>query len=325
MADLEIRMSGIGGVEQLSVAPHQPLMPAPDEVRIRHEAIGVNFIDIYHRIGLYPLPELPAILGVEAAGIVEAVGANIVSVKPGDRVAYAGLPVGAYSATRLLPSDRLIALPEAISSQLAAATLLRGITAYMLLQEVYKVQTDTVVLIHAAAGGLGTILVRWAKQLGAIVIGTVGSQHKAELAYANGADHVVIGREADLIKEIGKITSGRGVDVAYDGIGSDTLLKTMSCTRLSGTVVSIGRAAGPVERDAVDEIQKQRSLIFLRPSVIAYVADIEAYHKAAEAVLAAMKQGVAATIGATYPLDQARLAHTDLEEGSSTGSLLLLP
>lgn len=325
MADHEIRMTGIGGVEQFSVVPHQPLIPAADEVRIRHEAIGVNFIDIYHRTGLYPLPAMPAILGVEAAGLVEAVGAKVSSVKTGDRIVYCGLPVGAYSATRLLPAERVIKLPEDISSQLAAATMLRGITAYMLLQTIFKVEKGTVVLIHAAAGGLGTILVRWAKLLGATVVGTVSSSHKAEIAYANGADLVIVGRDADIVKEVSNFTNGLGVDIAYDGIGGDTLLKTMSSTRISGTVASIGRAAGAFDQDAINEIQKQRSLVFLRPSVIGYVSDIEAYHKAAEAVITVMRQGVVATIGATYPLVQAKLAHANLEDGRSTGSLLLLP
>lgn len=325
MADHEIRMNGIGGVEQLSVVPHQPLIPAADEVRIRHDAIGVNFIDIYHRTGLYPLPAMSAILGVEAAGLVEAVGANVSSVKTGDRVVYCGLPVGAYSATRLLPAERVIQLPQDISSQLAAATMLRGITAYMLLRDVYKVQAGTVVLIHAAAGGLGTILVRWAKLLGATVIGTVGSTRKAEIAYANGADLVIIGRDADIVKEVGNFTNGLGVDVAYDGIGGDTLARTMASTRISGTVASIGRAAGAIEQDAVEKIQKQRSLVFLRPSVVGYMSDLETYLKAAEAVIAGMRQGVTATIGATYPLEQVRLAQADLEAGRSTGSLLLLP
>ena len=325
MTDHEIRMIGVGGAEELSVAPHQPLIPVVDEIRIRHKAIGVNFIDIYHRLGLYPLSEMPAILGVEGAGVIEAVGSNVRSVKPGDRVAYVGLPVGAYSATRLLPAERAIVLPEDIVTTLAAATMLRGITAYMLLHEDYKVQAGTVVLIHSAAGGLGTILVRWAKLLGAVVVGTVSSSAKAEIAYSNGADLVIIGRDADLVKQVSSFTGGLGVDVAYDGIGGITLIKTMRCTRIAGTVASIGRAAGAVEQNAVDEIQKQRSLIFLRPSVIAYVSDIERYHRAVTAVLKAMREGVVATIGATYPLDQARVAQRDLEEGHSTGSLLLIP
>jgi len=320
-----VRMTGVGGVDQLEMVPQEPLEPGPGEVRIRHEAIGVNFIDIYHRIGLYPLPALPAVLGVEGAGTIEAVGVGVTLLSPGDRVAYAGAPVGAYASTRLLPEARAIRLPDDISLQLAAASMMRGITAHMLLTRTYPISSGTTILVHAAAGGLGAILVRWAKHLGAVVIGTVSSEEKAVLARAHGADHVVIGRDADIVGEVAGLTGGRGVDVAYDGIGGDMLLKTFGCVRPFGTVASIGQAAGPIPPVAVEAIGPRRSLSLARPSVMAYAADPVIYPVAAKALLTAMRSGVTASIGGEYPLAEAAQAQADLEAGRSTGSLLLIP
>jgi NADPH2:quinone reductase len=322
--DSKVQITGFGGVERLTVSSDVPTEPGPGEIRIRHEAIGVSFIDIYHRTGLYPLP-LPATLGIEGAGIVEAVGPGVTRLSHGDRVAYAGAPVGAYASTRLLPEARAICLPDDVSSQLAAASMARGITAHMLLTRTHVVGPGTTVLVHAAAGGTGGLLVRWAKHLGAMVIGTAGSLQKAELARKAGADHVVIGRDADIVGEVKKLTDGLGVDVAYDGVGGDMLVKTLACVRPFGTVASLGQAAGPIPPLNVEEIGPRRSLTLARPSVMAYSADIGAYRIAAEAAVAAMRLGIASTVGTTYVLEDVAQAHTDLETGRSTGSLLLIP
>lgn len=319
-----VRMIGIGGVENLEVAQLPSEQPVSGMVRVRHLAIGVNFIDIYHRTGLYPL-SLPAILGVEGAGVVEALGDDVSGFSIGDRVAYAGAPAGAYTTARSLPVSRLIKLPDGIEFRSAAASMLKGLTAHMLLTRTYAVKRGTTLLIHGAAGGLGSILVRWGKHLGATVIGTAGSATKADIARGYGADHVIVGRDADLVSEVGSLTHGIGVDYTIDGIGGDTLLKSLACTRRFGTVASIGQAAGPIPLLAVEEIGPIRSLSLARPSVMAYAADLPAYHQAAEALLDVMQKGVSAEIGREYPLSDAAQAQADLEAGRTTGSLLLIP
>ncbi|MEM5502675.1 quinone oxidoreductase [Ahrensia kielensis] len=251
--DQAIRLIRIGDTTGLECVPHEPQTPNSNEIRIRHDTIGVNFIDIYHRIGLYPLA-LPAVLGVEGAGIAEAVGSNVTNVKIGDRVAYAGAPVGAYASTRLLPNSRAILLPAEIPSKGAAASMLRGLTTHMLLTRTYPIGPQDTILIHAAVGGLGGLLVQWAKHLGAKVIGTFGSAEKAAQAKIYGADHLIIGRTADIVSEVAALTSGVCVDFAIDGIGGDMLLKTIACVRPFGTVASIGQAAGPIPHIDVDAL-----------------------------------------------------------------------
>ncbi|WP_313350462.1 quinone oxidoreductase [Paracoccus sp. (in: a-proteobacteria)] len=322
--DAIVRMTGIGGVENLEVAHRQTEQPAPGMVRVRHLAVGVNFIDIYHRTGLYPL-HLPAILGIEAAGVIDALGEGITGFSIGDRVAYAGAPVGAYATARVLPTSRLVKLPDGIEFRSVAASMLKGLTAHMLLTRTYVVERGTTLLVHGAAGGLGSILVRWAKYLGATVIGTAGSMAKAEIARGYGADHVILGRDADLVSEIGSLTHGIGVDFTIDGIGGDMLRKSLACTRRFGTVASVGQAAGVIPPLAVEEIGPIRSLSLARPSVMAYAADLPTYHKAAEALLDMMQKGIAAEIGREYPLANAAQAQSDLETGRTTGSLLLIP
>jgi len=322
--DKKVQIAGVGGVDQLIVSAAEPAEPGPGEVRIRHEAIGVSFIDIYHRTGLYPLP-LPATLGVEGAGVVEAVGPDVVRLSPGDRVAYAGAPVGAYASTRLLPEWRAIVLPDDISAETAAASMLRGITAHMLLTRTFPVDAGTTILVHAAAGGMGGLLVRWAKRLGARVIGTAGSPDKARLARAAGADHVIVGRNADIVAEVAACTEGRGVDVVYDGIGGGMLAKSLACARPFGVVASIGQAGGPIPPLDVDDIGPRRALTLARPSFMAYSADRQTYRTAAEAVLALMPHGVCGAVSRRYALDNAADAHADLESGRSTGSLALIP
>ncbi len=321
--DGAIRLTCPGGPEKLQWIAWPLEDPGPGEIRIRHEAIGVNFLDIYHRTGLYPLPA-PAIPGVEGAGVVEAVGDGVEGLSAGQRVAYAGAP-GAYAATRLLPAWRAVPLPDAVSAEVAAASLLRGLTAQMLLTRTCPVSPGAIVLVHAAAGGLGAILTRWIKHLGGTVIGTAGSEERAALARAQGADHVVVGREADIVAEVARLTDGRGCDFAVDGIGGPMLAKTFRCVRRFGMVVSIGQAAGPIPPVAVDEIGPVRSLTFARPSVMAYTAEREGYPEAVRAVLAMIEAGIAAGRGPAYPLAAAAEAHADLEAGRIAGSAILRP
>ncbi|KQZ00753.1 alcohol dehydrogenase [Pseudolabrys sp. Root1462] len=323
--DLMIRMTGPGGADRLEAVPCAPRHPNEGEIRIRHDAIGVNFIDIYFRSGLYPLPAYPAVLGVEGAGIVEAVGSGVAGLTVGDRIAYAGAPIGAYATTRLLPQARALRLPDGISTHLAAASMLRGLTAHMLLKHIYRVGPNTTLLVHAAAGGLGAMLVRWAKHLGATVIGTASSPEKAKMAIAHGADHVIVGRDADIEKEIRARTNGAGVNYAIDGIGGDMLQRTLACVRPFGVVASIGQAAGSIPPLSVEALGPRRSISLARPSVMAYSADPVLYKVAAADLFAVMARGIVPEIGAEYPLSQAAQAEADLESGRTTGSLLLIP
>ncbi len=320
--DYEIILNETGEAGLLQTDPQTPRSPGAGEIRLRHEAIGVNFVDIYHRTGLYPLPSFPAVLGVEGAGVVEAVGSDVTDLKPGDRVAYAGLPVGAYASTRLLPAQRALLLPSTISSQSAAATMLRGLTTHMLLTNTFPVGPDTIMLVHAAAGGLGTLLTRWGKALGATVIGTVSSEDKAEMARKNGADHVLVGRDCDFVTATRRLTDGQGVHVAYDG---ETLAKTAQCVRPFGTLASIGQAGGKISQTVIDALGNQADLSFVRPSVIAYINDLDNYRNSASKLFDIMEKGLTGTIGATYPLSEAEQAHRALETGKSSGSLLLIP
>ncbi|MCX5495484.1 quinone oxidoreductase [Kaistia dalseonensis] len=314
-----------GPAENLHLVETAPGEPGPGEIRIRHDAIGVNFVDIYQRRGLYPLPGLPAVLGVEGAGVVEAIGAGVQGFGLGDRVTYAGLPVGGYQETRVIGAGRLLHLPDAIASRTAAAAMLRGLTAYMLLFRVYPVGPGTTVLVHAAAGGLGLILTQWAKRLGATVIGTVGSEEKAEIAIAHGLDHAILYRSVDVVAETRRLTDGRGVDVAYDGIGGDMLQRTLDCVRLFGTVASVGQAGGAIPPIDVNEIGPRRSLSLARPSVLHFANDPVAYRTAAKAVFAVLKEGLVVTIGTELDLADAVEAHRILESGRSSGSVLLRP
>lgn len=297
--------------------------PGRDEVLLRQTAIGVNFIDIYHRSGLYPLPG--SVPGVEAVGVVEAVGEDVSTVSPGDRVVYGGPPVGAYAERRILKAERLHLLPAGLSDDVAAATFFKAMTAHMLLTLVFPVTTGTRILVHAAAGGLGLILTRWAKLLGAEVFGTVGSEAKAELARAAGADHVIAGRGSDFPAFIADLTDGKGVDFAIDGLGGTVLERTFTVLRKFGTVASIGQAAGPIPLIDVTALGGNRSIALARPSVMAYSAETDIYRSAGQAVLDAIAAGITATIGQTYALKDAATAHADLESGKTTGSLLLKP
>jgi NADPH2:quinone reductase len=323
MADI-VRLKAPGGAEQLELAQIELPPPAAGEIRLRQTAIGVNFIDIYQRLGLYALPDAK-IPGVEAVGVVSAVGADVNGLNVGDRIAYAGAPVGAYASERNLPAWRAIKLPGSLSDEVVASSFVKGITAHMLLNRTYPVVSGTVLLVHSAAGGLGQLLTRWASHLGATVIGTVGSEAKAEIARRAGARDVIVGRDADFARIVGELTEKRGVDVAYDGVGGATLAKTLGCVRPFGVVASIGQAAGPIAPVNVDDLGPRRSLTLARPSVMAYLNETETYHLAAKAVLAGIEDGVLSVAGQSYPLSKAARAHADLEAGVTSGALYLKP
>jgi NADPH2:quinone reductase len=317
-----VRVRTPGGVEQFEIADVELPPPAADEIRIRQTAIGVNFVDVYQRSGLYPMP--PAnVPGVEGVGVVERVGADVTSLSVGDRIAYAGAPVGAYASERNLPAWRAIRLPSALSDAQVASVFVKGITAHMLLHRVYPVGPGTTILAHSAAGGLGQLLTRWAVHLGATVIGTVGSEAKAGIARQAGARHVIVGRDADFAARVAELTNGRGVDVAYDGVGGATLAKTLACIRPFGVVASIGQSGGPIPPLDVLDLGPRRSLMLARPSVMAYMNDTDAYAVAAEAVLTAIAGDVLRVAGKAYRLSEAAQAHAELESGRTSGALYL--
>lgn len=321
--DIAIRLQSPGGIEQLEMIEWSVQAPGPGEIRLRHTAIGVNFLDIYHRTGVYPL-SAPAILGVEGAGVVEALGEGVTGLSIGQKVAYAG-QVGGYASTRLLPAWRAVALPDKVPPALAAASMLRGMTASMLLTRTFPVGPGTRLLIHAAAGGLGTILTRWAKSMGAEVIGTTSTQDKAQMARASGADHIIVGRDSDIVTEVARLTGGVGVDFAIDGIGGTTLAKTLGCVRRFGLVASIGQAAGPIPSVAVEALGPVRSLSLARPSVMAYATEKASYAAGMAAVIAMLAAGGFAEIGPEYALANAGQAQTSLETGQTLGSIILRP
>ena len=323
MADI-VRLKAPGGAEQLELAQIELPPPAAGEIRLRQTAIGVNFIDIYQRLGLYALPDAK-IPGVEAVGVVSAVGADVNGLNVGDRIAYAGAPVGAYASERNLPAWRAVKLPGSLSDEVVASSFVKGITAHMLLNRTYPVVSGTVLLVHSAAGGLGQLLTRWASDLGATVIGTVGSEAKAEIARRAGARDVIVGRDADFARIVGELTEKRGVDVAYDGVGGATLAKTLGCVCPFGVVASIGQAAGPIAPVNVDDLGPRRSITLARPSVMAYLNETETYHLAAKAVLAGIEDGVLSVAGQSYPLSKAARAHADMEAGVTSGALYHKP
>ncbi|MDA9412744.1 quinone oxidoreductase family protein [Bradyrhizobium sp. CCBAU 45384] len=319
-----VRLKSPGGADQLELASADLPPPGRGEIRLQQSAIGVNTIDIYQRMGLYALPP-DRIPGVEAVGVIAALGPEVSGLEIGDRIAYAGTPVGAYASERNLPAWRCVKLAAGIPDEAVAAVFVKGITADMLLNRVFPVGPGTTILIHSAAGGLGQLLTRWASVTGATVIGTVGSSAKAEIARAAGASHVIIGRDADFAAAVADVTAGRGVDVAYDGVGATTLQKTLGCVRPFGVVASIGQSAGPIPSIDVHDLGPRRSLMLARPSVMAHMSDADAYHRSAARVLAAMTDGVLQVSGTAYSLRDAARAQADLEAGRTTGALYLRP
>jgi NADPH2:quinone reductase len=298
--------------------------PEGGMVLIRHTAIGLNYIDTYHRSGLYNLP-LPSRLGVEAAGVVEAVGSKVQDVRPGDRVAYAG-GLGAYAEASLMPASRLVVLPDDISEEVAAASLLKGLTAAYLLNRTFPVTAGHWVLVHAAAGGVGLILCQWAHYLGARVIGTVGNEAKAELARANGADHTILYREEDVAQRVRELTDGRGVNVAYDSVGKDTFDASLKSLAPLGMFVSYGNASGNAPDVPPHELQNHGSLFFTRPSLAHYSAapaDLKALAELFFSVV--LDKTVTIHINQRYGLNELVQAHRDLEARKTTGSTVIIP
>ncbi len=300
--------------------------PSPGQLRVRHGAVGLNYIDIYHRTGLYPLPSLPWTLGMEGAGQVEAVGEGVTEFKPGDRIAYASPPVGAYAEVRLMPADRVVALPDAIDDRTAAAMMLQGMTAQYLLRRTYRVQAGDTILLHAAAGGVGLIVSQWARHLGAIVIGTVGNDEKAELARAHGCHHVIVYSRENFTERVREITGGQGVAAVYDSVGQETFMGSLDCLRRLGMMISFGNASGPVPPFDPGILAAKGSLFLTRPSLMAYTAErADLLASAAELFEVVSSGAVRIEVRQTYPLAETARAHRDLEARKTTGSTVLLP
>jgi NADPH2:quinone reductase len=320
-----IRLHQHGGPDVLRWEEVEVGQPGEGQARVRQAAIGVNFIDTYHRSGLYPL-QLPSGVGNEGAGVVEAVGPGVTLVRPGDRVAYAGGGAGSYAEVRLMPADRLIKLPEGISFEQAAAMMLKGMTVQYLVRRTYRVQPGETVLFHAAAGGIGLIACQWLKALGATVIGTVGSEEKAELARAHGCDHPIVYTREDFAKRVRDITGGRGVPVVYDSVGKSTFAGSLDSLRPLGLLVSFGNASGPVPPFELAVLAQKGSLYVTRPTLNTYTAsraDLEATAKELFDVVLSGK--VKVEIRHTYALKDAQQVHRDLEGRKTTGSVVMLP
>jgi len=320
-----IRIHATGGPEVLRWEEVAVGAPAPGEARVRHAAVGLNFIDTYHRSGLYPIP-LPAVLGMEGAGVVEAVGPGVTEVAVGDRVAYAGGPVGAYARERLIPAHRLVPLPDSIDDVQAAGMMLKGLTAHYLVRRTYRVKPGDTVLVHAAAGGVGLLLCQWAKHLGATVIGTVSSDEKAAHARAAGCDHPIVTSREDFVVAVRSLTGGRGVPVVYDSVGRDTWDGSLDCLAPLGLMVSYGNASGPVPPISPLVLSAKGSLFLTRPTLMTYTAArADLLTAAAELFEVAGAGALRVEVRQTYPLAEAARAHRDLEARRTVGSSVLLP
>ena len=320
-----IRFHQTGGPEVLQWEEVEVPPPAAGEVRVRHHAVGLNYIDTYHRSGLYPVP-LPSGIGLEGAGVVEAVGEGVGDFAPGDRVAYAGGPLGAYAEVRNIPAHRVVKLPDAISFEQGAAMMLQGLTAQYLLRRTYRVEPGDTVLIHAAAGGVGLIACQWAKALGATVIGTVGSDEKARIAHAHGCDHPIVYTRENFAERVREITGGAGVPVVYDSIGKDTFMDSLRCLRPLGMMVLFGAASGPVPPFDLSLLNTMGSLYVTRPGIAAYTAKREDLVAMANELFDVVTSGkVRVEVNQRYLLKDAMQAHLDLEARRTTGSTVLLP
>jgi NADPH2:quinone reductase len=319
-----IRVHRYGGPDVLEWERRDPGDPGPGEVRIAHDAVGLNFIDVYHRTGRYPEP-LPFTPGVEGAGVVEAVGAGVSRFAVGDRVAYVDGPLGAYCEARLLPADRAIHLPDSVSAQTAAALMLRGMTAYVLVRRVYRVQAGDAILVHAAAGGMGAILCEWATSLGATVIGTVSRASKVAFARSHGCAHPIVTADEDFVTRVREITDGRGVAVVYDSIGKDTLLPSIDCLRPLGHLVSYGQSSGAPAPIEVGLLARKGSLSLTRPMLFHFIVARSDLETAADAVFRQLAAGhVSSPAPRAYALSDVAQAHRDLEARTTTGSSVLL-
>lgn len=320
-----IRMRSVGGPEVMEYVDVDLGVPGPGEVIVRHKACGLNYIDVYFRTGLYPHP-LPAGLGMEAAGIVEAVGAGVVHVAAGDRVAYAGRPLGAYSEARVMPAEQLVRLPDGISFETAAAMMLQGLTVQYLFHRTYPLKGGETILFHAAAGGVGLIACQWARAIGVNMIGTVGSDEKGELARAHGCAHVINYNKENFVERVREITGGKGVSVVYDSIGKDTFIGSLDSLAPLGMMVSFGSASGPVPAFSLSELASRGSLFITRPNLMNYTADRVDLEQMAAHLFAMVESGkVKIDIRQRYPLSEVARAHQDLEARKTTGSSLLIP
>ena len=320
-----IRFHKTGGPEVLAWEEVEIGDPGPGQLRIRHHAIGVNYVDTYQRAGMYPLP-LPSGSGSEGAGVVEAVGAGVTDVKPGDRVAYATAPVGAYSEVRLYPADRAVKIPEGISFETAAAMMLKGLTVQYLIKRTFKVQPGMTVLWHAAAGGVGLIASQWLKALGVKVIGTAGSDAKAALARDHGCEHTIVYTRENFVERTKEITGGKGVPVVYDSVGKTTFMGSLDCLQPLGMMVNFGSASGAPEPLNLGLLAQKGSLFVTRPTLNTYAAKREDLVASANDLFDVVKSGkVKIEIAQRYPLKDAAQAHRDLEARKTTGSTILLP
>jgi NADPH2:quinone reductase len=320
-----IRIHQTGGPEVLQIEDVEVGAPGEGQARIRQTAIGINYIDTYHRTGHYPLA-LPTGIGLEGAGVVEEVGPGVSDLRPGDRVAYAGGPVGAYASERVIPTERLVKIPDGISDQEAAGMMLKGMTVEYLIRRTFAVKAGHTVLFHAAAGGVGLIACQWLKALGAHMIGTVGSDEKAALAKAHGCDFPVVYTREDFVARVKEITAGRGVPVVYDSVGKDTFARSLDCLQPRGLMVLFGSASGPVPPFDTQTLAQKGSLFLTRPTLFGYTASRADLVAGATALFDAVLSGkVKIEVSRTYPLADAQQAHRDLESRRTTGSLLLVP
>jgi NADPH2:quinone reductase len=320
-----VRFHKTGGPDVLVYEDVPVGEPGQGQARVKHAAIGLNFIDTYHRSGLYPL-QLPSGLGLEGAGVVEAVGPGVTHVKAGDRVAYAGGPPGAYSESRVMPADKLVKVPAGISDQQAAAMMLKGLTVWYLIRRTYRVERGETVLLHAAAGGVGLIACQWLKSLGVSVIGTVGSDEKAKIAKAHGCDHTIIYTRENFVERVKQITGGRKVPVVFDSVGKDTFMGSLDCLMPRGLLCIFGNGSGPVPPFDLGMLAAKGSLYVTRPTLMTYTAQREDLEAGARELFDVVKSGkVRIEINQTYKLADAAQAHRDLEGRKTTGSTVLLP
>jgi NADPH2:quinone reductase len=319
-----MRIHEHGGAEKMRWETVEVGDPGPGQVRVRSTAVGLNFVDIYQRNGLYPM-QLPFTLGSEGAGVVDALGPKVKDLKVGDRVAYSG-PIGAYAEVLLRPGDRLVKIPAGVDDKTAAAMMLKGLTAHYLIRRTYRVKKGDTILMHAAAGGVGQILCQWAKHLGATVIGTVGSDEKVELAKKAGCKHVIVLAREKFPERVKEITKGKGVPVVYDGVGKDTFMDSLDCLQPMGLMASFGNASGAVPPFNAGILAQKGSLFLTRPTLVHYTASREDLVKAARELFAVVKSGaVKIRINQTYALRDAAQAQNDLEARKTTGSTVLLP
>jgi NADPH2:quinone reductase len=320
-----VRFFEAGGPEVLRWEDVEVGEPGEGQARVRQTAVGVNFIDTYHRSGLYPLP-LPSGLGSEAAGVVVAIGPGVTVVRPGDRVAYAGGPPGSYAEERLLPASILVPIPDGVTDQTAAAVMLKGMTSQYLIRRTYAVKPGETVLFHAAAGGVGLIACQWLKALGATVIGTVGSDEKATVARAHGCEHVINSTREDIAKRVREITGGAGVPVVYDSVGKDTFLASLDCLSPLGLLVSFGNSSGKVTPFDIGILSQKGSLYLTRPTLATYTASRSDLEATARDVFDVIREGkVNVEVRHSYPLAKAEQVHRDLEGRRTVGSIVMIP